>query len=230
MPDLIAAWSGPRNLSTAMMYAFATRGDCAVQDEPFYAPFLARTGLGHPMRDTILARHETDPAQVVAGFDGGLTYLKLMAHHMKGMPLDWAHGARHLHLIRHPARVIASYTAKRERPSLDDIGFPQQRALFDRFGGVILDSADIRADPAGILSRACAALGLPYTDRMLEWPSGGHPSDGVWAAHWYGAVHASTGFADPEGPLPVLTGDATKLLERALPIYEDLYAQRLTPE
>ena len=230
VPDLIAAWSGPRNLSTAMMYAFAARGDCAVQDEPFYAPYLARSGADHPMRDAILAAHETDPDRVVAGFAGGRTYLKLMAHHMEGMPLGWAEGARHLHLIRHPARVIASYAAKREHPTLEDIGYPQQLALFEQYGGVVLDSVDIRADPGGMLRLACGALGIDYTERMLSWPRGGHASDGVWAAHWYGAVHASTGFAEPEGPLPVLDGAAADLMARALPIYRDLYAHRLKPE
>ncbi|CAM4017530.1 hypothetical protein [Palleronia rufa] len=231
---LIAGWSGPRNLSTAMMYAFAARGDCAIRDEPFYAPYLAESGADHPMRAAILTAHQTDPARVIADFSAKNrphTYLKLMAHHMTpAMPLDWAETAAHLHLIRHPARVIASYAAKREEPTLDDIGLPRQRALFERFGGPVLDSADIRADPAAMLRAACAALGIDWTPDMLSWPAGGHPSDGIWAAHWYGAVHGSTAFADPEGPLPVLDGAAARLLDGALPLYESLHAHRLTPE
>lgn len=228
----IAAWSGPRNLSTAMMYAFAARGDCAVRDEPFYAPFLALTGLDHPMRNRILAAHPVASDAVIAEFtavDQPHTYLKLMAHHMiEGVPRAWAREWRHLHLIRHPARVIASYNLKRDTPTLDDIGFPQQVDLFEEFGGAVIDSTTIRADPPAVLSRLCGALGLPYTDTMLSWPAGGHPSDGVWASHWYGAVHSSTGFAGAEGDLPVLDGDAARLADAAMPFYERLLGHALT--
>ncbi|WP_375260312.1 HAD family hydrolase [Palleronia sp.] len=228
----IAAWSGPRNLSTAMMYAFAARGDCAVRDEPFYAPFLGLTGLDHPMRDRILAAHPTNPDTVVADFMAETqphTYLKLMAHHMiQGVPRNWAQGWQHLHLIRHPARVIASYNLKRDTPTLDDIGFPQQVDLYEQFGGVVIGSATIRADPPAALSRLCDALGLPFKDAMLRWPAGSHPSDGVWASHWYGAVHGSTGFAGPEGDLPVLEDDAARLADAAMPFYETLLRRAIT--
>lgn len=231
---LIAAWSGPRNLSTAMMYAFAQRGDCAVRDEPFYAPWLAAEGVDHPMRNRILSVHGTDAGRVIEDLRSEgtpLTYLKLMAHHMTpDMPLDWADTARHLHLIRHPARVVASYAAKRDRPSLDDIGVPDQRRLYERFGGTVIDSETIRADPARALRALCAALGIDYDPAMLTWPAGGHPSDGVWAEHWYGAVHCSTGFAAPEPPLPRLTGAASDLVAAALPDYDALWRHRLTPE
>ncbi|WP_110813566.1 HAD family hydrolase [Pseudoroseicyclus aestuarii] len=227
----IAAWSGPRNLSTAMMYAFAQRADCDVRDEPFYAAYLSRTGLDHPMREAVLASQPRDAAQVPEGFSGTPhLYLKLMAHHaLAGFPMDWAEGARHLHLIRHPARVIASYGVKRAEMTLEDIGFPQQAALFERFGGTVLDSVTIRADPEAALRALCAALELPFDPAMLSWPSGGCDRDGAWAPHWYGAVHGSTGFADPEGPLPVLEGAARDLCEAALPYYEALEAHRLRP-
>lgn len=229
---LIAAWSGPRNLSTVMMYAFAGRDDCATRDEPFYAAYLHRTGHKHPMREEILASQPTDPAKVVESFADcpeKHVYLKLMAQHMiEGMPLDWAEGARHLHLIRHPARVIASFSARYELPSLDDIGFARQYELYQRFGGAILDSADIRRDPAGMLRSLCAALDIPFNDKMLTWPKGGHPSDGVWASHWYGAVHASTGFAEPEPPLPRIDTASQALCDEAMPYYESMSNQRLT--
>lgn len=133
----IAMWSGPRNLSTAMMYAFAARGDCAVSDEPFYAAYLAATGLDHPMRDAVLASQPTDPAHVALDGEGPspapIWYQKHMTQHMlPGVPTGWMAACRHAFLIRHPARVIASYVRKREDPTLEDIGFLQQRDLFDR--------------------------------------------------------------------------------------------------
>ncbi|UWQ18478.1 sulfotransferase [Jannaschia sp. M317] len=226
----ILAWSGPRNLSTAMMYSFGNRPDTEVMDEPFYAAYLAATGLDHPMRDRILASQPTDPAEVAeicARPPAQHSYQKHMAHHMAaGMPLDWTEGAVHLHLIRHPARVIASYGVKRDEITEDDIAFAAQAALYDRLGGLVLDTADLRAAPEAMLRRLCAELGLPWDAAMLRWPAGGHAADGVWAAHWYGAVHQSTGFAGVEGPLPHGTRD--DLLRAALPYYDGLKARSLT--
>ena len=231
----IAMWSGPRNLSTAMMYAFAARGDCAVMDEPFYAAYLAATGLDHPMRDEILAAGETDPAKVADHLAGPIPgnarpwYQKHMAMHMlPAFPLDWAEGCVNVHLIRHPARVIASYTEKRERPTLDDIAFRQQAELYARFPGPVLDSADIRANPRGMLEKLCAEIGLDLRPGMLAWPPGPKPFDGIWAPHWYDAVHRSTGFAGAEGALPVLDGPASDLARQAMPYYEELATVRLT--
>lgn len=225
----IAMWSGPRNLSTAMMYAFAARGDFAVWDEPFYAPYLAVSGLTHPMRREIMQHHETDPARVAQACLGPIPgerpnfYMKHMGLHMlPGFPLDWAKSCVNIHLIRHPARVVASYRAKRESPSLDDIGFRQQRDIFDHLGGVVINSHDIRDDPPGYLERLCTAIGLEYDPAMLTWPAGGHEQDGIWAAHWYGAIHRSTGFAGPEGPLPELDAEGAALVAQAMPYYEAL--------
>ena len=230
----IAMWSGPRNLSTAMMYSFAARGDCAVRDEPFYAPYLAATGKDHPMRAEILAAHETDPEKVARACAGPIpgghphVYLKVMPHQMlPGFPMDWAEGFAHVHLIRHPARVIASYGAKRDAPTAEDIGFRAQAELYRRIGGLIIDSHDIRANPEAALRALCSALGLEWTDRMLRWPKGGHPDDGVWAPHWYAAVHRSTGFAGPEGDLPALTRKEAELCENVLPFYQHLRENRL---
>jgi hypothetical protein len=231
----IAMWSGPRNISTAMMYAFGNREDFAAWDEPFFAPYLAATGVDHPMRDEIVAAHETDPVNVAAACAGPIPdgkahfYMKHMPHHMiRSFPLDWARDCVNVHLIRHPARVVASYVAKREKPTLSDIGFARQTELFERFQGPVLDSADIRDDPEGMLRKLCEAIGLDFDEAMLAWPSGPKPFDGVWAAHWYGAVHGSTGFAGPEGPIPSLSGDEAALAEAALPHYEALAARRIT--
>ncbi|MCW1934622.1 HAD family hydrolase [Pararhodobacter zhoushanensis] len=229
----IAMWSGPRNLSTAMMYAFAARGDCAVSDEPFYAAYLALTGLEHPMREQILASQPQDPEKVVLTGDAPdaapIWYQKHMTHHMvPGIPLDWMSRCRHAFLIRHPSRVVASYVRKREAPVLEDLGFTQQRALFERLvqttGEIppVLDSTALRAAPREKLIALCAALQIPWTERMLYWSKGSKPYDGVWAAHWYQAVHDSTGFDAAEGPLPDLPPEYARLAEAALPAYEAL--------
>jgi hypothetical protein len=236
----IAMWSGPRNLSTALMYSFAARGDCAAWDEPFYAAYLAATGLDHPMRAAVIAGGDPNPARVAAACAGPapggqpVFYQKHMTHHMiPGVPLGFMAACTNVFLIRHPARVIASYQAKREAPTLDDLGFPQQAALFDREADrlgrapLVIDSADIRADPKGALTRLCAALGLPFTEAMLSWPAGPKPFDGAWAPHWYPSVHRSTGFDAAEGPLPDTGPDQRPLLAAALPVYERLRAHAL---
>ncbi|SHJ03610.1 sulfotransferase family protein [Wenxinia saemankumensis] len=230
----LAVWSGPRNLSTAMMYAFAGRADFAAWDEPFYAPFLAATGRDDPMRDAILAAEETDPGKVAERCAGPIPggrphfYMKHMPLHMvDGFPMGWARDCVHVHLLRHPARVIASYGVKREGATAHDIGFESQAGLYDRIGGVVIDSADIRNDPEGMLRALCAAVGLDFDPAMLSWPAGPRPYDGAWAPHWYDAIHRSTGFAGPEGRLPVLDGAQAALLEGALPHYERLAAKRI---
>lgn len=225
----IAMWSGPRNLSTAMMYAFGNRPDFAAWDEPFYASYLAQSGIDHPMRDAVLAAHETDPQKVAARCTGPIPdnkphfYMKHMPFHMLGgFPLNWADHCVNIHLIRHPARVVASYVAKRENPVLDDIGFRQQVEILERHPGPVIDSADIRRDPLSMLQILCAEIGLPFDPAMMSWRAGSRSYDGVWAAHWYGAVHKSTGFAGAEGPLPALTEDAAELVAEALPYYAEL--------
>ncbi|PCH75399.1 MAG: sulfotransferase family protein [Rhodobacteraceae bacterium] len=230
----IVMWSGPRNLSTAMMYSFAARGDCAVWDEPFYAPYLKMTGLAHPMADAIIAAHEDDAEKVAAAITGPIPggkphfYMKHMPHHMvEGVPMGWTEDCVHVHLIRHPARVIASYVAKREDPTLEDIGFAQQQSLFERLGGVVIDSHDIRANPGAMLKALCSEIEIAWTPNMLNWSVGGLPEDGVWAAHWYGAVQKSTGFAGVEGDLPELSAQNQHLCDAALPAYQAMQAQAL---
>ncbi|MEM6593234.1 MAG: HAD family hydrolase [Pseudomonadota bacterium] len=228
----IACWSGPRNLSTAMMYSFANRADFHPMDEPFYAAFLRETGIDHPMAAEVMAAHETDWTQAAAACtQDGIphVYQKHMCHHiLPQTPLDWAKECKHIFLIRHPARVLASYQAKRQSVKLADIGAEQQLDLFDAFGGIVIDSADIRADPDTMLRALCGALELDFDPAMLAWPAGGHAADGVWARHWYGAVHQSTGFSGPEGPLPDLSGPLADLCEEAMPGYSILRTQKLT--
>lgn len=235
----IAMWSGPRNLSTAMMYAFGARPDFAVMDEPFYAAYLTLTGLEHPKRDEIIASQPTQPQPVIDQLLGPIPaqkphfYQKHMAQHMiDGVPRDWVAQVTNVFLIRHPARVAASFSAKYDDPTLADIGFVQQAELYDQLvsqgqAPVVIDSADIRRDPKGMLKCLCAAIDLPWDPAMLSWPVGGHPDDGVWASHWYASVHASTGFAEAEGPLPALDGPRADLASAAMPAYEKLRAVAL---
>lgn len=237
----IAMWSGPRNLSTAMMRSFGNRADCAgVMDEPFYAAYLAASGKAHPMRAEVLASQPQDwrtVARDCAGVPvpaGRIFYQKQMTHHMlPGVPLDWMDGLTHVFLIRAPERVVASYAAKREEVTLADLGFARQAELFDRVAEragtppPVIDAEAVRADPEGVLRRLCAALGLAFDPGMLAWPGGPRASDGVWAAHWYAAVNASTGFAPPEPAPPPLTGGMRAIAEAGRADYERLLGHAL---
>jgi hypothetical protein len=223
-----------------MMYAFAARGDCSAWDEPFYAAYLRITGMDHPMRDQIIASHEADPFVVASECRGPgrdekpYFYQKHMTQHMiPGFPRDWMRDCQNVFLIRHPARVVASYAKKRELPTLADIGFVQQAELFDevatRLGHppLVIAAEDIRANPMVSLNKLCTALGMPFTERMLHWPAGPKGFDGIWASHWYGAVHRSTGFEEAEGPLPVLSAADQSLADEALPYYDRLAQHRM---
>ncbi len=235
----IAMWSGPRNLSTALMYSFGNRADMHVVDEPFYGPYLRRTGLQHPMRNQIIAARPDSADQVVQALLGPIpdgkphAYHKHMTQHMiDGMPRDWIAQVTNVFLIRHPSRVLASFSAKYDDATPADIGFVQQSALFDLLvaqgqAPVVIDSADIRDNPDRMLRVLCDAIGLPFDPAMLSWPQGGHTADGVWKDVWYGSVHQSTGFAGPEGALPVLSGRFAAWAQDALPLYHRLRDVRL---
>ena len=237
-PIRIAMWSGPRNISTAMMRAFENRPDTAVVDEPFYAAFLAGTGLDHPMREEVLASQPTDWAEVARAMTGPVPdgrpvfYQKHMTHHMlPGFGLDWTAACTNAFLIRDPERVLASYVKKRDRPTLADIGVERQAELFecesDRLGRAppVVEGVDVLADPRGALGRLCGALGIPFSEAMLAWPAGRRDSDGVWAPAWYDAVERSTGFEPPrETERPVLDAELQEIADRARPYYERLAA------
>lgn len=242
-PIRVAMWSGPRNVSTAMMRAFGARADCAVSDEPFYAAYLAVTGLDHPMRDAVIASQPTDWLVVAEAMLGpvpngkAVWYQKHMTHHMlPDFGRDWIEGLSNAFLIRAPEAVLASYARKRPGPlGLDEIGLPAQLALFeraaDRLGHAppVIDGRDVQADPRGALGALCAALGLPFDEAMLAWPPGRRDSDGVWAPAWYAEVEKSTGFAPP-GPEPGfddLPDSLKALAEAARPLYERLARYRL---
>jgi hypothetical protein len=235
----VAMWSGPRNISTAMMRAFGSRPDAVVVDEPLYAAYLARTGIEHPAREAVIASQpvdlETAVARLVAPLPPGrrVHYAKHMAHHVsQDMDLSWTLPFRNALLIRDPAEVVASYVRARESCEPEDIGLIQQGWLIEHWDehGLevpILDAADLLRDPERHLRWLCDWLGIPFTERMLSWPTGPSPSDGVWAPHWYAAVWASTGF-EPWRPREVnLSDHDAAVADACRPVYEALHALRV---
>ncbi len=227
-------WSGPRNVSTALMRSFGARRDTLVADEPLYAYYLNATGLAHPGREEILASQPTGWPAVAAALTGPLPsgvrvhYQKHMAHHLlPAVGREWLGGLRHAYLIREPAQVVASYARVRGEPTLDDLGYPQQVELFRAYGGPVVDAADLLRDPPGVLDRLCAGLGLAFDPAMLRWPPGRRETDGVWAPHWYAAVEASTGFAPYAPAVPEVPERLRDLVARAEPYYAELAGHRI---
>ncbi len=242
-PLRLAMWSGPRNVSTAFMRAWENRPDTIVVDEPFYAHYLAVTGLDHPGRDEIVAHHERDWRRVVESLlaplppGARILYQKQMSHHLlPQMGREWLASMTHAFLIRDPAPMLASLEEKLGRFDLDATGLPQQVEIFDfvvrTTGRVppVVDSADLLAAPEPMLRALCDALGLPFSERMLSWPPGRRSSDGVWAKHWYERVERSTGFEPVEAAdAPRLEGRLAEFEAQCRPLYEKLRAHRLCP-
>jgi hypothetical protein len=237
----VAMWSGPRNISTAMMRSFGNRPDTVVVDEPLYAAYLQASGLEHPGREEILASQDRDWRRVTAALVGPVPggrrvyYQKHMTHHLLPQTgRDWVGRVTNAFLVRDPAGVVASYARVRGEPTLEDLGFPQQveifRACADLIGSAppVVDAADVLADPRGVLTLLCERLGIGFDDRMLSWPAGPRPTDGVWAPHWYGSVEQSTGFGPPPTTRPDVPDRLLGLLERCRPYYDELCAHRLT--
>jgi len=234
-------WSGPRNLSTAMMRSFGSRSDTFVSDEPFYGAFLKTSGAAHPMRDEVIAAMDCDwrsIAETLAGPspDGSpVWYQKHMWHHMVGpVGFDDFAGFTHAFLIREPERMIASYLRKREAAAFEDFGLERQAEFFDREADrlgrapPVVDAHDVLESPQGTLSKLCSALGLEWDPAMLSWEPGRRATDGPWAPHWYSTVEASTGFGPPERDSVELRDDARRLADRCRPYYERLAAHRIT--
>ncbi len=232
----VAMWSGPRNISTAMMRAWENRPDTVVVDEPFYAAYLARTGIDHPAREEVLASQPTDPDEVVASLRAPLSeevrvhYAKHMSHHLDDdADLGWTADFRNVLLIRDPAEVVASYVRSRESCEPADIGLLQQVRLLETWQHPppVIDAGDFLRDPERYLRWLCDWLTIPFTARMLSWPAGPRDSDGVWAPHWYAAVRRSTGF-EPWRPREVsLNAHDAAVAEACRPAYEALRALRM---
>ncbi|MGZ4611160.1 MAG: sulfotransferase-like domain-containing protein [Actinomycetes bacterium] len=230
-------WSGPRNISTAMMRSWGARPGCVVVDEPFYAFYLTVTGLDHPGRDEIVRSQPTDWANVARQLTEGplpdgtaVYYQKHMTHHLlPDIDRSRLRGLRHAFLVRDPAEVLASYARVRAEPTLEDLGLPQQVELYERFGGPVLDARDVLLDPPAALRALCDAVGVPYDPSMLSWPAGPQDCDGVWGPHWYDRVWRSTGFSPYTPPDDALPAHLQPLLDRCRPCYDRLAEHRLRP-
>jgi hypothetical protein len=233
-------WSGPRNISTAMMRSFENRADTAVIDEPFYAAYLKLSGIDHPLREETLAAHESDWRKVVDALVGPVPgarpifYQKHMTHHMlPEIGREWMASCRNVFLIRTPEAVLASYSAKRPEFLLADIGYDTQREIFDReadrLGAAppVIDGEDVLRDPRATLGALCVVLDIPFSERMLHWPAGPRGTDGAWAPAWYDSVERSTGFAQPRD-YPPLTGELMTIADTVRPHYEHLAKYKLT--
>ncbi|MEO8176290.1 MAG: HAD family hydrolase [Sphingomicrobium sp.] len=238
----VAMWSGPRNLSTALLRSFGNRADTYVSDEPFYGAFLKSSGADHPLRDEIIAAMDCDWASVMRTLSGEppdgspVWYQKQMWHHMVGpVGYDDFAGFTHAFLIREPERMIASYLRQREAAAFEDFALDRQADFFereaDRLGHAppVVDANDVLADPAAVLERLCERLGIGWDPAMLSWPPGRRATDGVWAGHWYAAVEASTGFGTPDLAPVHLPEAAQRLADRCRPYYERLSAHRIGP-
>ncbi|MEP0848560.1 MAG: HAD family hydrolase [Phycisphaerae bacterium] len=234
----IAMWSGPRNISTALMRAWGNRPDTFVTDEPFYAHYLKQTGVEHPGADEVIAAHETDWRKVVAWLTGPVPedrriwYQKHMTHHMlPGVSRDWFGQMRHAFLIREPREMLASLLKKHPSATLPETGLPQQLEIFEhvrRQTGVtppVIDAKDVLLDPRGVLSRLCAALAVEFDESMLSWPAGRRATDGVWAKYWYENVERSTGFEpyrERNGTLPPEAEALARECERLYRVLADV--------
>jgi hypothetical protein len=242
-PLRIAMWSGPRNISTAMMRSWGNRPDTVVCDEPLYAHYLETTGLGHPGARDVIDNGETDWRAVVAWLTGPIPggktifYQKHMAHHLlPGIDRSWLDRVTHAFLIRDPRDVLTSLMEFLPDPTLEDTGLPRQVEIFERAeretGRIppVIDSRDVLQDPEGQLRLLCRALDVSFRMEMLSWPAGARDTDGVWAKHWYASVEGSTTFrpwAPKTVPLPPRLRD---LHVECVRYYERLHRHRLQSE
>ena len=236
----ISMWSGPRNISTTMMYSFAQRADTIVVDEPLYAAYISRIpDLDHPGTDEVLASQDTDHRRVIDAMlhapEGPVRFYKNMGHHLDGIDdRSFLAGLTNFVLTRPPIDVIRSLSRNMAEPTLRDLGYAHLTEIVDELVSlgrepIVLLSSDVLKDPAGMLEVLCARLGIAWDPAMLRWDAGPRPEDGVWAKHWYANVHASTGFVPYRPSDEPLDPRFAGLLAEAAPYYERLLEHRLRP-
>jgi len=235
----IAMWSGPRNVSTALMRAWETRPDTVVVDEPLYAHYLQETGREHPGRDEIIAAYDTDWRRVVERLTGpvpdgaSIFYQKHMAHHLlPDMGTDWVHDLRNAVLLREPSAMLTSLMEVLPTPTLADTGLRQQWRLFETLRATgtpppVLTARDVLTDPEATLRALCEALDVPFRDTMLSWESGRRESDGLWAKYWYDTVEQSTGFQPYDPKEASVPARLQNLLAECQSYYDRLHEHRL---
>ena len=241
-PMRIAMWSGPRNISTALMRAWENRDDCVVWDEPLYGYYLDATGIPHPGAAEIIADQGTDAIAIIAACTGEVPqgkkifYQKHMTLHLlPQLDRNWLASLVNCFLIREPEAVIASYSAVRSDATLDDIGFVQQAELFETVRAmtgevpIVIDSREFLLEPETMLRAICARLDIEFTPQMISWPAGRRDSDGVWAKYWYDSVWSSTGFAPYREKVYELSEKDRQIASQARPYYETLFQHRLQP-
>ena len=239
-PVRIAMWSGPRNISTAMMRAWGNRGDTLVVDEPFYTYYLKATGKQHPGAEEVIATGEIDWRKVVAQLTGAVPndtsifFQKQMTHHLlPEVDRRWLDEVRNCFLIRDPREVIASYIKKRENPALEDLGYVQQAEIFDFVRASakslppVLDAKDVLGNPERMLRLLCNSIGVEFSESMLSWRPGVRETDGVWAKHWYGEVATTTSFRPYRPTDQQVPERLREIYERCRECYERLYQYRL---
>ncbi len=239
----IAMWSGPRNISTALMRSFDSRSDAVVVDEPFYGHYLRESGKAHPMAREITASMDCDQDSICRRLretlpqGKSLSYQKHMAHHLlPSMDRAWMQGMRHAFLIREPRAMLASLNAKLDGVQLEDTGLPQQVQLFEELRQgtdavpPVVDSSDLLADPGPMLLSLCRGLLIPFSDQMLTWEPGARSTDGIWGCHWYGNTNRSTGFSPAQRQAPVsLPTELESLAGKCQDLYSHLAEHRLRP-
>jgi len=235
----IAMWSGPRNLSTALMRSFASRRDCSVIDEPFYSAYLKTTGIDHPMRDQILASYNSDPLAISENCVRGTTdtiiqYQKHMAHHMiPSFDRSFVHEVSNAFLIRSPEKVIKSFGKKIINFNLEDLGFSQQVDLFNMISNSlgkappVIDADELCLNPRSVLISLCSALGIDFDDEMLMWNTGSHSYDGLWGAYWYRSVNKSTRFSLPVANYEASSDFQAQLIDKAEPYFQILNKHKI---
>src|SRR6266700_3892925 len=240
VPIRIAMWSGPRNISTAMMRSWGNRPDALVVDEPFYAFYLRSTGKTHPGADEVIASEETDWRKVIERLTGAIPddkrvfYQKQMTHHLlPEVDREWIGAMTNCFLIRDPREVIVSYIKKQGDPTLEDLGFAQQEEIFDwvraRTSATppVIDARDVLENPKRILRLLCGAVGVEFRESMLSWPPGLHAADGIWAKHWYGEVAKSASFQPYRTKNDQVPELVRGIHDRCRECYERLYEYRL---
>ena len=237
-PLRICLWSGPRNVSTAVMYSFRQRADTSVVDEPLYAHYLAASGVEHPAVQDVISAQETDGDAVIQSIVLGpsptpVRFFKHMAHHLVDLDLSFVDEIENVLLTRDPIEMLPSLVKQVPNPTLEGTSLPMQVRLFERIAAsgrhpIVLDSRLLLEDPRAVLEALCRRLGIEFDERMLSWPAGPKPEDGVWAPHWYHNVHRSTGFEPYSPKTDPMPGHLIGLLEECRPLYRRLRAHALS--